>query len=98
MEKKDRLIRIYDGDKLSAIITYFLGDRDNRVGMWEIPTEDKTSAILTIDHLISKLEEKNTKIIFAIWRNIKIILKEKHPHIKKIKWLRAGKGERYATV
>ena len=92
MEKRNRLIRIYDGDKLSAIITYYLG-KDNRQDMWQIPLEDPYSFTLTIDHFISKVGEKNRKIIFAVWRNLKTHFKQKHPHIKRIKWLRVNKGE-----
>jgi hypothetical protein len=98
MEKRDRLIRIYDGDRLGAIITYYLGEKDDRKDMWDIPVEDLESTTLHIDHLISKMEELNTRLTIAIWHNLKQILKEKHPHIKTIKWNRAGKGERVCIL
>ena len=98
MEKKDRLIRIYDGDRLGALITYYLGEKDDRKDMWDLPTENINSTILHIDHLISKMEELNTRLTIAIWHNLKQILKEKHPQVNKIIWRRAGKGERKCTL
>lgn len=89
MFSKNRLIPIYTNNKVSALLTYFLGDKDDRQDMWDIPAENKESTTLNIDHLLSR-DKNNKYYAIQIWHDIKEYFKKTFPHIKEIKWNKAG--------
>jgi len=89
MEKIGRMIPIRQDEKLIGLITFYIGDDDNkfiRNNPWTILEDNPQGTTLYIDQFITNKGSRNMRMIFKGWREVKEHLKQQFPNIEKIKW------------
>jgi len=100
MAQKDRLVSFYDNNKLAYILTFYIGndnDKDKfvRKDMWSVVEDNPDGDICFIDHLITN---KNIDIKIhplKIWKIFNDFLQNTFPKIEKIRWIRWKNNKRY---
>ena len=99
MEKRNRLIPIRKDGFLKGIITFYVGDDDNkyiRNDPWTVlDDEPKTGKTIYIDQLITNHHKENTKCAIKVWSHLKGYFKMRFPQIEQIKWARKGRLRKY---
>ncbi len=100
MKTKERLIPLFDDDKLRGLITFYVGNSQEdrryiRTNMWSVLNDNPKGDTVFIDQCIMKEGRKYQPL--AIWHFIKKYLKKKFPNVKHIKWnrLKRDRVKRY---
>lgn len=90
MLEKRRLFPYYIGNRLAAIITYYIGtlddpkytDRDH----WNIVDDDRNGDMCYIDQLVTDRHADNPREALLCWHIFKRHIKLEYPNVETIKW------------
>jgi hypothetical protein len=93
MLRRDRAHLIIRDGHLVAVVTYLIGDDDdkylhNRVP-WEIIEDDPDRRTVYIDQLLVK-DHDSYSYIHREFKNVLIKIKQQFPQVKRAKWIRIG--------
>jgi hypothetical protein len=97
MLKVGRLVPIQIGNRLVAIVTFYIGsivDRYVRDDPWSVlKDEADTGTICFVDQLISDKGKENHKYSFIVWRKFKNYIRSEFPKVRVVRWNRV-KGDK----
>jgi len=86
-------IGVKDGH-LVGIVTYFVGDDDNKYLLykkpWTVVDDDACGNTLYIDQMLTYKGRSTASYIHREFTKLLKDLKEKFPNIKRVKWVRVG--------
>jgi hypothetical protein len=84
---------VKDG-RLVSIVTYFVGDDDNKYLLfhkpWTVIDDDPQGTTLYIDQMLTYKGRSTYRIIHREFTRLLKQLKKQFPNIKRVKWVRVG--------
>ena len=94
---KKRALLITKDDHLIAIVTYLIGDDDDkylhRRVPWTVIDDDPNGTTVYIDQLIVRDTESYANI-HREFKRVQQTIKQQFPQVKRVKWIRIGAGFR----
>jgi hypothetical protein len=94
MMERERGVLITNNDKLVSVVTFFVGDNDEKFlthhTPWQVVDDDPMGTTLYIDQMLTYKGRETHSFIHKEFKNLLVELKTKFPNIKTVKWIRVG--------
>lgn len=94
MLRQDRGVLITRDGKLVSVVTFFIGDDDEKFLVyhkpWTIIDDDPLGTVVYIDQMLTYKGRSTYRYIHVEFGNLLRELRDKFPNITKVKWIRVG--------